>query len=411
MALASNALTSVASLEAYMRRPLPDSDLMTIYHDQSVSATAATVQVTATTMVLVITGGANAGTQTLTLATSATITALKTAIDALDEGWVVRAFGSGSADPERLKVVAATDAYGSANELWLQGVDTYQYEQTINAASDVLERYCGRTFASATYRQLYSGPGRDQLRLRNWPVSAVKRVAVGRISALSVANSSSDAKEATASNDLTTLTFTVYGGDNDTESSPDTVTIGTNTVAQLVVLINALGNGWTANASSNAESWKGTELFKTEAVGALDIAVNFFVPNHAEEDIRLDGASGILRRGFGTEPFFQKRRRTHLPAHIPYLADIGGDIWPEGQFNVYVNYTGGYAAIPFGLEMLCNELAATMLRSGARDSGLTSESGAGYSYSASGELWMNESFRARLGLWRSFPPFPEYVDV
>ncbi len=412
MALASNALTTVASLEAYMRRPIPDSDLMTIYHDQSVSATAATVEVSAVKLSLSITGGGNAGIQTIAWTAATTITALKTTIDALNEGWVVRVLGSGNASSGRLKILATTSAFGSANELWLQGVDTYAYEQVINTASNSMERMCGRFFASATYRQLYSGSGRDTLRLRNWPVTVVKRVSVGRISGMSVSNSSGlDAKEATVSNDLTTLTFTVYGGTNDTESSPQTVTIGSNTVTQLVALINALGNGWTATASSGAAQWKGTELFKTEAVGCLDIAVQFYAPNHAEEDIRLEGNPGLLRRGFGSEPWFQKRRRAHLPAHVPYLAALGGDIWTEGQYNIFVHYTGGYATIPVDLEMLCNELAATMLRSGARDSGLISESGAGYSYSASGELWMNESFRARLGIWRSLPPFPEYIDV
>jgi len=411
MALASNALTTVASLEAYIRRPIPDSDLMTIYHDESASATAATVEVTETTLVLVITGGGNAGTDTLTLSASGTMTALKTAIDALSEGWVVRVLGSGNADPQRLKVRTATSAFGSANELWFQGVDTYAYEQNINAASDAIERYCGRTFASGKHQQLYSGSGRDTLRLRNFPVTSVARVSVGRISAFSVSNSSSDAKEATVSNDLTNLTFKVYGGTNDTESSPDTVTIGSNTVAQLVVLINALGNGWTATASGGSDAWKGTELFKIESSGCLRIAVSLYAPVEAEEDIRLDGTAGLLRRGFGTEPWFQRRRRTHLPAHIPYVAALGGDIWPEGQLNIFVDYTAGYSTIPFDLEMLCNELAATIMRAGARDSALTSETGAGYSYSASGALWMTDGFRERLNAHRSLPPFPEFMDV
>lgn len=409
MALASNALTSVASLEAYMRRPLADSDLFSIYHDESASATAATVEITDISLVLIITGGGNDGTQTLTLSDSATITALKTVIDTLSEGWVVRVIGSGNADPTRLLVAAATTGYGSAAELFMRGVDTYAYQQAINAASDRIARWCGRTFASATYRQLYNGTDRDVLRLREFPVTAVSRVAVGRVAALQVKNTSSDAKMATVSNDLTNLTLTIGGGTN---AGSDTVAISTNTVTQLVAAIIALGKNWTATvASSTAGNWLGTELFKHEALACLTTAVNLYTPAEPEEAYRVDLKAGILRRSFGTDPWFQRRRRVHWPAHVAPLAAIGGDIWPEGQLNVYVNYTAGYSTIPLDLEMLCNELAATVLRAGSRDAGLTSESVGSYSYSAHNEGWMPGHFRERLNMWRSLPPFPVYVDV
>ena len=382
MALASNALTSIASLEAYMRRPLADSDILAIYHDESDSATAATVQVIVAGSVrvvqLIITGGANAGTTNFTLSNYLTVAILIAAIDVLDEGWVVRYTGSGGAsDPTKLIELPATSCFGSSSEQFLRGIDTYAYEHAINAASNKIEAHCGRTFASTTYRQLYSGPGRDKLRLHDFPVTAVSRVCIGRDTALKIRNTSSDAKDATVSNDLTNVALTIIGGAN---AGSDDVAISTNTVEELATAIVAVCKGWEAEAhSTTTATWPATELLKHEAIGCLNSYVSLYVPDEAEEDIRVDYASGILRRGYGTEPHFLRRQRVHYPSHVPPLVDRGGDIWPQGQFNVYVAYTAGYSSTPDDLAMLCNELAATILRSGGHDMNVSSESMGGYS--------------------------------
>jgi hypothetical protein len=408
MALASNALTTVASLEAYMRRPIADSDLITVYHDESASATAATVQVTSTTMVLVITGGANAGTSTLTLADSATISALVTAIGVLAKGWVARSI-SANADPERLIEYAATSAFGSKSEQYLRGIDTYAHEQAINAASDLMERWCGRTFASTAYRQMFNGPGRGKLRVRQFPIVSVARVAIGRAEALKVKNTSTDAKEATVSNDLTNLTLTIVGGAN---AGSDTIAIGSNTVTQLVAAIIAKGKNWTAETvSTTAGAWPGTELFKHEAFRCLTNYTSLFCPDESETDIRVDYEAGIIRRCFGTEPFYHLHRRRHYPTHVAPLAEIGGDLWPEGQLNIFVSYTAGYATIPDDLARLCDELSATILRAGTHDSSVTTESTQGYSYAHAGNGWMTDGFKDRLNAHRIMPPIPTYEDV
>lgn len=58
----------------------------------STDAYRATVKVTDTTFVLKVYGGTNAGTSTLTLASYATMTLLKTAIEALAKGWSVELY-------------------------------------------------------------------------------------------------------------------------------------------------------------------------------------------------------------------------------------------------------------------------------------------------------------------------------
>lgn len=397
-----------------MRRPLADSDILAIYHDESDSATAATVQVIVAGSVrvlqLVITGGANAGTTNFTLSDYLTVAILVAAIDVLDEGWVVRHIGSGGAsDPTKLIELSATSCFGSSSEQFLRGIDTYAYENAINAASNKIEAHCGRTFASTTYRQLYSGAGRDKLRLHDFPVTAVSRVCVGRDTAMKVRNTSSDAKDATVSNDLTNVSLTIIGGAN---AGSDDVTISTKTVAELVTAIVAVGKGWEAEShSTKTADWPATDLFKHEAFGCLNGYVSLYAPDESEEDVRVDYASGIVRRGYGTESFFLRRHRTHYPSHIPPLVARGGSIWPDGQLNVFVAYTAGYATTPADLGMLCNELAATILRSGGHDMNVSSESMGGYSYSLTGQGWMTEHFQDRLEAWCSMAPFPEYIDV
>lgn len=91
-----------------------DTLAMSIYHDKSDSATAATVEVTATTMVLIVTDGANAGTTTYTFsdAASNTVGELVTAINALDKGWVAELLDESARDSATLEVLAATDVFG-----------------------------------------------------------------------------------------------------------------------------------------------------------------------------------------------------------------------------------------------------------------------------------------------------------
>ena len=52
-------------------------------------------------------------------------------------------------------------------------------ERLINAESTRIERYCDRNFRKQSYRESYNGSGQRRLRLRNFPVISVTRVAIG----------------------------------------------------------------------------------------------------------------------------------------------------------------------------------------------------------------------------------------
>ena len=88
-----------------------------IYHDESESATAATIEIDATGVELIITGGANDGTYTYTFAVHTEIGGLIQAIEDEAVGFVVELLEQIPYDQPsaNLKVLAATDIFGAEN--------------------------------------------------------------------------------------------------------------------------------------------------------------------------------------------------------------------------------------------------------------------------------------------------------
>lgn len=407
MALAANALTSLASLQAHMHRYQPDVDLLRIYHNGASGATAATVEVTSADLKLKITGGSQAGTVSITLANKTIAALIADIVLAYAVGqnpWISSAIGSGASSAQQLRLLTEVSAYLSAAEQFLRGVDTYAMEQAINSASAIMERYCARVFKSASYRQLYHGTDTPGLRLRQYPVTAVSRVAIEPVNALKVDNSSTDAKDATVANDGTNVALVVIGGVNAVSTN---AAIGSNTITQLAVLINAVGKGFTATVEPNAGSWPATELFKSPAQGCLGFGVSLLVPGKSESATRMESSSGILRRDNYRFPTFAGH---DYPIRTEFETAPGAR-WPRGLFNICVSYTAGFSTTPYDLELLCNELSANLLRAGARDGNLTSESGDGYSGTATGQGYFPESLRRRADIWKAAQPIPEYMDV
>lgn len=410
MALASNALTTVESLLAYMGRPIPDRSQLAIFHDQSVSATACTVAVSSTLVTIVITSGANAGTTTYTFAANTTVTAMVTALNAAAIGLVARVVGTGNSSSDELTVEATTDCYGSSAEQILRGRDDYAYEQAINAASNRIEKLCGRIFAEATYRQAYNGNQTESLRLHYYPVSDVIRVSIGKIEGLDISNGSNDSHDATFRLDGTNITLDLHGGAN---KGTDDVAISTNTIATLAATITALGKDWTASASSTEiGTLPGTELLKAPATGCLGNTETLYVPDQNEIETIIESETGILKRRIGNffRAFYGYGHGYYLPTITPGRV-THHSIWPDGQFNIIVKYKAGYATIPIEIEMLCNEGAASIIRAGMRDSNLTSESAAGYSQSNAETLWSSEGFLRELSQYRAMPGMNQFEDV
>lgn len=408
MALQSNALTSRSALQSYMRSSIMESDLMAIY---ATGYTTCTVTVDSTNLTIT----ANAVSTALALATYSTIGTLCVAINALAPSQLFARVvgGSTGADSTGLLPVGATNILLVANETYLRGIDYTAVDNAINAASDAFEKYCGAPLVSASYEAFYDGSGRDSIVLKHRPVTTVDRVCLGRRDGLTIYNTLTDCSDATVAVSSTAIVLRIWGGTN---SGSDSVTIGSNTLTQLVTAINAVGKGWVgALSDSTAGAWLGTELLKRSPASARNSTrVSLYLPEISDVSYMIegDGSSGILTRSTdstmprwgGWDGNWSSMTYTGAPqSHIAPLVDPGGRTWPVGQFNVYVSYTAGYSSIPSDLAMLCNEAAANILRSGARDMTLRNESMQGYSWNASSaamsdevESWFTGSIRRRL---------------
>lgn len=179
--LKSNALISVEYLLSFLQSSKADfpADFFRIYNSSG-DATSCTVEVTETGIRLIVVGGANASDNTLNFADADkdTISELITAITGLSKGWVCNRITRGEQGSAELYVIPATGCKGSADEQTLIGFDALYFEDLINSASQKISTFCKRNFLSQAYvNEYYNGDGGRDLFLKQYPVTALTRVA------------------------------------------------------------------------------------------------------------------------------------------------------------------------------------------------------------------------------------------
>lgn len=173
MTLKSNALITSDEFLISVGKSRADYavDVLAIYNSAT-DATTATVQITSTGIVLTVTGGTSAHTNTLLFATYTTISALITAIEALAKNWICNRYTSATQPTAGLFVIPSTNALLVANQQILIGFNAEYVDGLINNASQFITNYCNRNFVSASYTEYHDGLGENKLLLRNMPVTA-----------------------------------------------------------------------------------------------------------------------------------------------------------------------------------------------------------------------------------------------
>jgi len=355
-------LTTLAEVKSFLGES-PQKDGIWVYCSQG-DATASTVEVTDTTIILIITGGVAAGTNTLTFADADknTITELITAINALT-GWKSGAIYNGSAPSTDLIVTGALSCLGSANEITLKIADDYFLTELINRASDFINRYCDRILKSSSYsREIYYGSGYDKLLLDQYPVTRVARLSVGRADSFSILNTSTDANFCTVEVTATTIRLIVDGGTNDDDTALTLADYAT--IDLLIAAINALSKGWSITTlATDTGSRDASELLIRPSMAVTATAAAYC------ETVDDDVTDYRLLR--------------------PTEARNEGIIEKEGTFvsgyEYFISYVAGYITIPYILEQFCIYLVAYVYGKSKRagDEELKSETfgeGADYSY-------------------------------
>jgi len=346
-------LTTADAVLAYLGTE-SESDGIWIYSDSS-GATAATVEVTDTTIILKITGGADAGTNTLTFADADkdTIGELITAINAL-AGWKSGRIADDDAPSTDLVVTGALSCLGSANEQTLKIVDTALIEDLINRASDFLNRYCNRTLKTTTYTlQRYTAEKR-KIYLDNYPVTAIAQISTGRIAAIYVKRTSTTAYNAYARVKSSSDEAIELVTDGTIDATIDISSGANDQLSEVVTAISAV-SGWSASiVDSDYNSWPSSLLFEKHNVNCLNVNGELEVPDEVEEGYVTDLDAGIIELQSQPSRDFQ---------------------------DVFVSYTAGYTTIPTSLEQICIELVKLKYQMRKLNPGVKSEKiGRVYSY-------------------------------
>lgn len=221
----------------------------------------------------------------------------------------------------------------------------------VDRATDLIQTYCDRKFESATYAsERYNGRGFSRLYLKQWPLTAVARVAVGEQSALEVTSSDGSAYSATVEVSDTAVLTALHGGTND---GTNTDLIASYTSLSAMATQIATHTSWTASVVSGYDNWESTELIRHGARETNDTSLFLEVPNDRMTDFDVDYDDGVIYRSGG---------------------------FARGERNVYVNYTAGYTTIPDDLDHTAIEVVADLFKMRSLNTSLKSERIGDYGY-------------------------------
>jgi len=372
--LDSYALITIDYLKGFLGLTSGEGTLpgISVYHDESASATAATVQVTDTTVALIVTGGTNAGTSTLTLAAAAndTVDELVAVINALSKGWVAKALGPGDADTGDLVVVPATDAFGASKTQTLMMFDSYSLTILINAASAFVENYCNRNFKSRSYVEYHDGGSGNEIFLDQLPVTQITRLSIGRDNAFEIQCSKTGITGATVTVDGTSIILDRFG--TTAATGTDTIALASYaTIALLIAAINALSEGWTTTISdSDFTNSPSTDLIEVFGLNAYDNKNYIELATEREDTFNVDTSMSMITLSHTIN---------------------------RGTKNIRVDYTAGYSTVPADVQAAVTKLVSAAWRTKSQDPSMKSETIGDYKYERMTADEINGSFGASIG--------------
>ena len=180
----------------------------------------------------------------------------------------------------------------------------------ILSVESVWDEMTNKTWAEATYSELYDGTGKRILFLGKYPVTAITNVTTGFDEAFKIKNTTTGAT-ASISINSTGLVLTLNG------VSDSTVTFSANTtLTDIVSAINALGSNWSAEIYTDMGTIASTELLPAWGQSCADGYIDLYVPDEYLEDLTVDASIGR----------------------------IVADKFPKGYQNIRVKYTAGYSS-------------------------------------------------------------------
>lgn len=239
-------------------------------------------------------------------------------------------------------------------------------EQSIDRASAWVERYCGRRFTDARVQEVHDCYGSDRIVLRNPPAAQVFFVGGATDTVLTVNSTLGTDSFASVSVDSTALHL--HRRDASGATTTTSLSLATyDTTNELAAAITAT-TGFIGTANENIPSMYIRKLAGRDLRNSSCLLEGW---TESLSDYSIDEETGIIHGSF------QSRYR-----------------------SVLVDYTGGYATIPYDIVQATLTVAARFFRDRTRDSGISSESIGGYSYSRRAAAEQQEEIRELLAPYR-----------
>lgn len=251
----------------------------------------------------------------------------------------------------------------------------------LNACSEVIERYCNRTFAATAYDELYDGQGYPNLFLNNYPIIQVDRVAYNPVNVLQVRNTDQAASRASFRMDADSSTpprpnnLYLVSVKNGVTTTRTIALSGTVTLNDLATAINGYSaDGWAAQALGVYGTWPVADLWPYQGGKECRWFGNAYLNLHSwnlpELTYRAETGELVSAMGFG-----------------------------RGYQNFRVLYTAGYSTIPNPIQQACADLAASVYNQRGQNPALQGENLGSYSYTQQAEKSFRQlDFASRYGL-------------
>lgn len=215
-------------------------------------------------------------------------------------------------------------------------------ERCIDRASARVETFLDRNILTRSYTD-WIWPSGNTIKLRHWPVTAVRRVAYGSTIAITVNATTSTDVRATVT--VTESAVVLKRWDTDGTASTSTLAFTDYPTTGGMATAIAAVSGWSATATSNYLS---AELFPVAGADALANAIYLDVPDIEDAPIWADMDTGLLKVASGVM--------------------VGTS---EVARPVLVDYDAGYSTVPYDVEQACLEVAAMIYRQRRYDTGQT----------------------------------------
>ena len=255
-------------------------------------------------------------------------------------------------------LITSARATQNASLATLNSSNSTYLASLITAASDAIRRACSRDFSQTTYTEYYSGGIyiREPLRLRQFPVLEITRVAANPHPALLVQNLDNGTNQR-ATVETTSTSLRLFRMASATPVTTDLPFTTYPTLSSMAAAINGQGGGWSSQVIDQFANWPSADLKP------------------------LQGAAMALLGGRQLEIYTEDLQ--------PFLTWPPGDSWgddagcqsftgwrlddetgelygrfPRGQLNIRIDYTAGFTAIPQAVQEAAVQLVLDLYNAG-----------------------------------------------